>query len=363
MPRRFGSWDLVTIDLASGEKAYVNRISGVISEDPPDEVLDILEAENRKRRLQQIYAPTSFRFAPFHHGGGHDLSVACHEVEEEDSAPVCRCCGDCGVVEGLGICPLCDGLGSEGWWSGGASGTGDGTPPMNSIERIDLLEGDGRAMLLQKFLSPLECCDLIEQAERFGLRSCGYSAKIRVSDRVVVMGEDLAATLFERAQPYLGDIEIWQDSSGTTWPLGARRDARPGVWSPTGLNPCFRVCRYDPGGFFLPHHDEGFDYDREHLSLKTFMIYLNDVFEGAPTTFYNDRQRHYREPDPSTVLYALHPERGSCVIFNQRTTHDGGRLVSGQKYILRTEVMYRYRGRQDQEIDQESDLDEDSDFA
>jgi len=75
------------------------------------------------------------------------------------------------------------------------------------------------------------------------------------------------------------------------------------------------------------------------------MLYLNDEFDGAPTTFYSDEQAHYKEPDPAKKVYDLHPERGACVIFNHWITHDGGMLRSGQKYILRTEVMYRWRGR------------------
>merc|ERR1712137_1440938 len=93
------------------------------------------------------------------------------------------------------------------------------------------------------------------------------------------------------------------------------------------------------------------DDHRGHVSLKTFMLYLNDGFEGAPTTFYSDRQAHYKEPDPANKVYDLQPERGACVIFNQCITHDGGMLRSGHKYILRSEVMYQWRGRQAPERD------------
>jgi len=249
-------------------------------------------------------------------------------------------------VEGLGTCPLCDGLGSGGWCGGSAVGASGGTlqnshgPGRSSIERIDLLEGDGCALLLRNFLSPAECHDIIDQAEGFGLRSCGYSTKIRITDRVSVMGEELAEALFRRARPHLGEIEVCSSASG---PRGIRREARPGIWWPTELNPCFRVCRYEPGGFFLPHYDAGFDYGHDHLSLKTLMIYLNDGFDAAPTNFYNDKQKHYTQPDPANLVCKLHPECGSCVLFNHMITHDGGRLQSGRKYILRTEVMYRWR--------------------
>lgn len=335
MPQ-FGNWEYKTLDLAAGTKVYFNRVTGEISEDPPDEVLEILEARNRQRR-PQVYEPTPFRFAPLPLDG------------DAEPGSVCRCCGDFGFVEGLGTCPLCDGEGSKAWMDAELIGAGNGREAEPSacpeVQHLELLEGDGRAALLRNFLTPTECRDIILQAEGFGLRSCGYSKTIRITDRVSVMGEDLAAALFARARPFLHDIEVTRDRSCESGRQGIRTDVTPGIWSPVGLNPCFRVCRYDEGGFFLPHFDHGFDDHQGHVSLKTFMLYLNDGFDGAPTTFYSDRQAHYKVPDPVNKVYDLQPERGACVIFNHCITHDGGMLRSGQKYILRTEVMYRWRGR------------------
>jgi len=306
----FGNWEHKTVDLVGSVKALINRVTGQVSEDPFCRPV--------------VYERTPWRFAPLvsMRRGPEELPGDGREACGGDSGSACGCYSDTGLADGFSTQP---------------------SSP-SPIVHDELLEGDGRAMLLRNILSPSECCELIEQAEGFGLRSCGYSQRIRITDRVSVMGEDLAAVLFERVRPYLDDIEVWRDSSGVCWPPGTRTDAKSGMWSPVGLNPCFRVCRYEPGGFFLPHFDGGFGYTEDHLSLKTFMLYLNDAFEGAPTTFYNHEQQHYKEPDPANVVYELHPERGACTIFNHMITHDGGTLVRGQKYILRSEVMYRWHG-------------------
>lgn len=75
------------------------------------------------------------------------------------------------------------------------------------------------------------------------------------------------------------------------------------------------------------------------------MVYLNDDFEGALTNFYSQTQKHYTEADPSKVIHALHPKSGSCIVFNHWLVHDGGVLHTGTKYILRTELMYKWSGR------------------
>jgi len=177
------------------------------------------------------------------------------------------------------------------------------------------------------------------------------------------MAEDMGKMFFDRARPYLDDIMVPADKKP---PRGVPNDFFAGSWEPAGLNPCFRVCRYRPGGFFFPHHDGGFDHGDHHRSIKTFMIYLNDDFEGGPTSFYTEDQPHYKKPQPNKCIKSLRIEKGSCLVFNHRICHDGGELVAGSKYILRTEVMYHHasafqgglqQGESDSDFDSEVDED------
>jgi len=57
------------------------------------------------------------------------------------------------------------------------------------------------------------------------------------------------------------------------------------------------------------------------------MIYLNDNFVGGETTFRNLK---------------IHPKKGSCLVFFHDLEHEGTKLISGEKYILRTDIMYRF---------------------
>jgi hypothetical protein len=71
------------------------------------------------------------------------------------------------------------------------------------------------------------------------------------------------------------------------------------------------------------------------------MLYLNDDFEGGPTSFCQESQKHYAAGDPNKVLYSFRPVRGDCLIFNSKICHDGGTVTAGLKYILRSEIMYQ----------------------
>jgi len=315
--RTFGQWECRVVDRESGEIAYFNIRTREAQKDPPPEVEQILVSESRR----QVYDPSPYRF----------VDVRCCPRSHERS-----CCQD----------PRANDWGSC----------------RSSVSRVDLWCGaSDSAFLLRNLLSKDECRDIIGQAEGFGLRDTGYSHQIRVNDRVSIMGEDLGELLFERARPFLKDIVIPDEGP----PLavdsaaldrcpacvvqdvveGVPRGMLKGIWKPTGLNPCFRACKYSPGGFFLAHHDGGFDFGDAHRSIKTFMIYLNDGFEGGPTNFYQETQPHYKPGVPEKVIYSLRPEEGSCLVFNHHIVHDGGQLVAGNKYILRTEVMYKHVSR------------------
>ena len=43
----------------------------------------------------------------------------------------------------------------------------------------------------------------------------------------------------------------------------------------------------------------------------------------------------------SKTIIELPPEPGQILLFNPDIWHDGDKVLSGEKYIIRTEVMYR----------------------
>jgi len=72
------------------------------------------------------------------------------------------------------------------------------------------------------------------------------------------------------------------------------------------------------------------------------MLYLNDDFEGGATNFYQENQLHYRQADPDKVIYSFRPQAGDALIFNSAILHAGEQVVKGNKYIMRSEVMYSF---------------------
>jgi len=210
------------------------------------------------------------------------------------------------------------------------------------VKRENIFE-DGSAFILYNLLTKEECLEIQQLAKEMGLKDSGYSSRIRVCDRVSAMGADLGSALFERAKPFLNyDIEVVKDES--LMKEGGLKDFPVGTYTPVSLNPCFRVVRYSPGGFFFPHFDGGFQTSPTKTSLKTFMLYLNDSdeFKGGPTNFYNSQQQHYEKPRDENVIHRYYPKTGSCLVFNHCLTHDGGILLEGEKWLLRTEVMYNF---------------------
>ena len=70
--------------------------------------------------------------------------------------------------------------------------------------------------------------------------------------------------------------------------------------------------------------------------MYTVNIYLNGGFEGGRTRFRDAN---------GIVEAAVIPSQGQCLIFRQPPSaayrHDGEELLSGFKYLLRSDVMYR----------------------
>jgi prolyl 4-hydroxylase len=75
------------------------------------------------------------------------------------------------------------------------------------------------------------------------------------------------------------------------------------------------------------HRDGSYKRNETEKSFFTFLIYLNDDFEGGETEFQD--------------LFTIKPKTGDLLVFYHPYKHEGKLLVSGYKYALRSDVMYR----------------------
>ena len=92
-----------------------------------------------------------------------------------------------------------------------------------------------------------------------------------------------------------------------------------------GLNERFRYYRYTPGQQFAWHFDGHFQRPNGEVSLLTFMIYLNEGYQGGETQF-----------ESVSVAGKL----GMALVFEHELLHQGAEVTRGAKYVLRSDVMY-----------------------
>lgn len=195
--------------------------------------------------------------------------------------------------------------------------------------QVELLD-DKDIFLIHDFLSRDECARWIADSETLGYgdapitTSVGFVMRkeVRDNERVIHNNLELAAAWWQRAKPFL--------------------PAEWAKWQAVGLNERFRFYRYDPGQKFAMHTDGYFERTNGERSHLTFMVYLNEEFEGGETVFHDsvfDKKFHEGCP-PVRVK----PRTGMALVFNHRRLHEGAPVVSGRKYVLRTDVMYRRPG-------------------
>lgn len=166
---------------------------------------------------------------------------------------------------------------------------------------------------INNFLSREECTAFLNDSETIGYAEAVISTdggerlmkEARNNDRILHDNAALATRLFERALPFLpGEIDGWR---------------------PSGFNERMRFYRYRPGQYFRWHQDGTFRRSEHEESFLTFIMYLNEDYMGGATQF------GWETVEPTT---------GSALVFPHRLRHQGAAVISGTKYVLRTDVMY-----------------------
>ena len=167
---------------------------------------------------------------------------------------------------------------------------------------------------IDNLLTPEECQQYIAMFKNKDLVE-DINEKHRKYHRIEFDDEELAKQLYEKIKSYL--------------PNKIKKIA-------DGMNSHIRLSMYDPNQFFGIHKD-GINFDknnRQRMSYATLNIFLNDNFEGGATTFY--------EKDKSTVKFVCKPRTGSGGLFYSQQYHEGNKIISGNKYLLRTDLMINH---------------------
>lgn len=95
------------------------------------------------------------------------------------------------------------------------------------------------------------------------------------------------------------------------------------------VSPRFYVSKYWAGGSIEEQFDGNFESEVGGVAMKSaysVVVYLNSDFSGGGTQF----------SDSGSVIT---PVTGKCLVFDQKLEYSGKEVVSGIKYILRTDLM------------------------
>jgi prolyl 4-hydroxylase len=167
---------------------------------------------------------------------------------------------------------------------------------------------------VEDFLTRAECLQYIVRSEEIGYElakvntASGSKVKtdVRNNSRAFYNNEELAQELWKKIRPFA--------------------PAQLGHSIACGLNELFRFYRYQRGHKFKGHYDESYVRNAQEASYFTFMVYLNDNFQGGDTTFRGVR---------------IQPRQGMALLFLHSLYHEGSEVTQGVKYVLRSDVMYR----------------------
>jgi hypothetical protein len=206
----------------------------------------------------------------------------------------------------------------------------------------------GSAFLLENVLSVDECQQLRAAATQLGFRADHPTAMDQptgIDSCEWMVDDSILDVVNRRVQPF-----FLEESSTTT----------EQTTSFHSINPRWRFFRYGQGCVYRPHidgswpasrikedgHYESYDEDdKSGASIKsfyTFLIYLNDNFEGGQTRFYFPKNQQQGQ---GLAAQGITPKCGSVLVFSQGNTasllHEGSAVTVGRKYVVRSDVLYR----------------------
>lgn len=115
------------------------------------------------------------------------------------------------------------------------------------------------------------------------------------------------------------------------------------------VNPMFRVLKYEENSELVPHYDDSFNKNEQERSLVTLLIGVSCAENGGITEFILNAQdfdsyenRNFNDLDSlvKDVDLSYQIKSGDLVLFDHRIQHQSNKIISGEKVVIRSELIY-----------------------
>ncbi|KAG8955207.1 hypothetical protein FRC04_009665 [Tulasnella sp. 424] len=241
-------------------------------------------------------------------------------------------------------------------------------------EAVGLSENEGKvAFIIDNALTPEDCQKLLKAREdsRRAVESgrnswwsrrpnwCSRRGLPKIRSNFTRNAE-LADWILSKLRPYLPEEVLYapaskysqfgEDNSGRE---GARDEDEAKTKNEnrvqlTRLNEQLKYLKYVRGDYFEPHYDGVYRVpEHSEISCLTLQLYLNgskEDLEGGATQFSTYLTRD--------VVVEVDPRPGRALIFEQgNLRHCGAKVLKGEKYAIRTDLMYKKISTGGDEID------------
>lgn len=182
---------------------------------------------------------------------------------------------------------------------------------------------DNDIFLIKNILTEDECKKFIQITNKIGYGTTGFSSNYRGYLRLQINDQSLADLLWLRIKNHIPTNIIDSDNN---------------KWCCCGLNVRFKWAKYPVNTFFNKHCDSYYNESKNKRSFYTLNIYLNTEFNNGATRFFAD------DIETTKPFLMVKPEVGMGLVFmqpeNKYIIHDGEKVCDGEKYIMRTDIIY-----------------------
>ncbi|OWZ75759.1 hypothetical protein C365_06329 [Cryptococcus neoformans Bt85] len=212
-------------------------------------------------------------------------------------------------------------------------------PPVQPKPKLQVREVlPNQIYTVDDFFSPSELRAVLAWAQSLeleGPKKPGKGEAERTGRRASLHSSEIASSLLRLISPFLPSLS-------------------PPYTSQPGLSPNIRVYHYPPHTFFGQHYDmPQLDLASRRLSCWTVLVYLSDGVTGGGTTFYPHEETGKKGKKGSKTGFkygqkgkvTVEPKAGRMLLHWHGVSgggcmkHEGDEVLSGDKWVLRTDVL------------------------